>query len=112
MASSTEREATRANQQDHTERASAAGHELVWQLGENATRRGHAYFLVAECGHCGAVVTVGATWSSSYGSRDARAVPCSGPGTAVLTEIENARLSELVIAALADFAAEIPSDAS
>lgn len=60
-ASRAEREATRANQQEHDQRATADGHALVWCLGENATRRGHAYFLVGECGHCGAVVTVGAS---------------------------------------------------
>lgn len=107
MASAAEHESARANQREHDGRATAAGHALAWRMGENATRRGHAYFLVGECGRCGAVVTVGASWSSSYGSRDARDVPCSGPGTALLTEIENTRLSELVAEAVARFGEEI-----
>ncbi|MGQ0777190.1 MAG: hypothetical protein ACT4NY_22705 [Pseudonocardiales bacterium] len=79
------------------------GHAMIWQLGLNATHQGHAYHWVGRCGDCGAEVSVGARWSTCAGVRDARKVRCSGPGTAVLTEIEAARSGDLITAAVAEF---------
>jgi hypothetical protein len=98
--------AVKAARDEHDRAAAARGHALRWQLGENARRRGHAYFWRGRCGHCGAELSVGSAWSSG-GVRDARDVVCSGPGTAVLTEIEAGRVGELVAAAVADFGTEV-----
>jgi hypothetical protein len=50
---------------------------------------------------------IGSAWSSCGGVRDARHVGCSGPGTAVLTDIEEAHVADLFAAAVADFLWEI-----
>ncbi|NKQ59054.1 hypothetical protein HFP15_40050 [Amycolatopsis sp. K13G38] len=72
---------------------------------QGSRRRGHAYFWEGRCEHCGATVSVGSGWSSCPGVRDARHVACSGPGTAVLTEIEieTERAHELAAAAVREF---------
>ncbi len=102
-ASAAEVVAVKAARDEHDGAAAGRGHRLRWQLGENARRRGHAYFWEGRCEHCGATVSVGAGWSSCSGVRHARRVPCSGPGTAVLTEIETERAHELVAAAVREF---------
>jgi hypothetical protein len=107
VATRLDRESTEANRQTHDRRATAAGHTLRWRLGENATRRGHEYFKVGTCSQCAAEVSVGASWSSCSGVRDARRVPCSGPGTAVLTEIEAGRCADLFAGAVARFGRDV-----
>uniref|UniRef100_UPI003F49500E hypothetical protein n=1 Tax=Nonomuraea sp. CA-251285 TaxID=3240002 RepID=UPI003F49500E len=87
--------------------ARGLGHELTWRLGPNARRKGWAYHWIGDCVHCAATVSVGWGWSSCGGIRDARHVPCSGPGTAILTEIEAARSRELVAEAIAQFGREV-----
>lgn len=102
-ATADERRAALAVRDDHDREAARRGHVLRWRLGDNARRRGHAYFWEGRCEHCAAQISVGATWSSCPGVRDARKVACSGPGTAVLTEIEAGRASELVADAVTQF---------
>jgi hypothetical protein len=72
-------------------RAQALGHQMTWQAG----RSGTATVEHGRCGHCGAEAVAGPTWSTCGGVRDARKVRCSGPGTAVLTDIESGRAKEL-----------------
>jgi hypothetical protein len=79
------------------------GHAMDWHLGTNARRRGYACFWEGRCEHCGAEMSVASGWTSCPGVRDARHQPCSGPGTAVLTEIETGRVSQLIAAAVDEF---------
>lgn len=103
--------ATRAYVKESRDRwnidTTSRGHSMVWRLGPNANNRGHAYFFEGDCGHCGATMQIGHTWTSCSGVRDARDVACSGPGTAVLTEIEADRLHELCAPVIAEFAAVV-----
>lgn len=85
-----------AAREDWDLRARGRGHLLCWQLGATALRRGYAYVWDGRCGHCGAELTVGWSWTSCPGVRDARDVACSVPGTAVLTEIETERAGQLL----------------
>lgn len=100
-----------AAREEMTERAATQRHDVVWRLGPNATRRGYAYTWHGECRHCGARVTVGSAWSSCDGVRDVRTERCSGPGTAILTEIETTRVHELIADAVATFGAEVADNA-
>jgi len=101
-ATKTEVAEVKAARDDWDRRLTAAGHAMCWQLGANARRRGHAYFWDGYCAHCGAEISVGVCWTTA-GVRDARRVACSGPGTAVCTEIEAARVSEQIVAAVEVF---------
>lgn len=98
-----QRESAKAIRDEWDRRAAARGHQMVWRLGENARRRGYVYFFVGRCQRCGAEMTCDWSSTSCPGVRDARTTPCSGPGTAILTEIEAQRVSELVTGALIDF---------
>ncbi|MFD8492420.1 hypothetical protein [Amycolatopsis sp. NPDC059657] len=95
--------AVKATRDDYNQALTARGHAMRWRLGTNALRRGHAYFWEGRCVHCGAEMSIGSAWSSCGGVRDARDVACSGPGTAVLTEIETGRSADLVAAAVGEF---------
>lgn len=106
-ANSTQRAEADACRDEKDEEARALGHELVWALDPDAHRRAREYFWHGVCEHCGAEVTAGACWSSCPGVRDARRVGCSGPGTAVLTEVEAARFGELVADAVARFGGSV-----
>lgn len=103
MTTRIEQQSARANRDDYDRQLSAAGHRMQWKLGENSRRAEYAWFWEGHCSNCGAEMSVGATWSSCGGVRDARHVPCSGPGTDVLTVIEADRSAELTQAALDDF---------
>lgn len=98
--------AVKAMRDEYTETLAQRGHAIRWRLGVNARRRGHAYFWKGRCEHCGAEISVGDGWSSCPGVRDARRIPCSGPGTAVLTEIETAHVHEQVADAAVEFLRE------
>jgi hypothetical protein len=87
--------------QDMTERTAALGHTLTWK--RRPRPAGTALAFEGTCGDCGATVEIGASWSSCGTIRDARREQCSGPGTAVLTEIEADRSSELFGEAVADY---------
>lgn len=68
------------------------GHTLTWkQLPREA---GCALIFEGTCTGCGATVEVGNGSSSCATIRDARTATCSGPGTVVLTDIEQAHSSE------------------
>lgn len=75
------------------ERTAKLGHTLAWKR----LPRPAGTLLVFEgtCTDCGATVTIDRTSSSAGSSpRCARDVECTGPGTAVLTEIEQKHASE------------------
>lgn len=111
MASRDEIAAVTATRDDLDTFARALGHQLTWRLGEHPLRRGYAYRWDARCEHCGAAVSAFRCGSSCLGIRDARHDPCSGPGTAVLTEIEEHRVGELITQAVRNFGWAItPSD--
>ncbi len=93
--------------EDWDTRARDRGHLLRWRLGPTARRRGFAYVWEGRCEHCGAEVTVGRSWSSCPRVRDARRVACSGPGTAVLTEIETEQARTRCGEAIADYLAVV-----
>lgn len=103
MTSRTEREDCDWQRDRQDEKCTGLGHDMAWELGPNSRRRGHAYHWLGRCRHDGAEITVGASWTSCGGIRDARKVRCSGPGTAVLTEIEAERANQLVNAAVAGY---------
>jgi hypothetical protein len=107
MASRAEREGAKLERDEQDRAAAGRGHKLAWQLGENANKAGHAYFFEGTCEHCGAVVMVGSAWTSSHGVLDARDALCSGPGTAVLAEIEAGRRAELFAEAVAQFGRDV-----
>lgn len=102
-----ERAEVLALREDRDARARDRGHLLRWRLGPTALRRGCAYLWDGRCEHCGAEVTVGRSWSSCSGVRDARRVACSGPGTAVLTEIETDQALSRCGEAIADYLAVV-----
>lgn len=73
---------------DADKEATAAGHHLDWtemQGGWSGT-----------CGDCGANVVAFAGGTSSRSTRDARTADCGGPGTSILTQIEDERFAQLV----------------
>ena len=70
------------------------GHTLTWKRLPRESKD-HALVFEGTCTDCGATVCIDRYASSTTGIRDARNEACSGPGTAVLTEIEQERASEL-----------------
>ena len=107
MASRTDREGAKFTRDDIDRKATALGHAMTWKLAPNSTRKGHCYYFLGECGNCGAQASAGSMWSSCQGIRAARHEPCGGPGTAILTQIEADRVSELIAPAIAEFAATV-----
>lgn len=103
-----QREGTKLNRDDHDARARALGHDVVWKLGPNATRKGHCYFFEGVCKHCHGTINVASSWTSCSNHVDLRSdKPCGGPGTHILTDIETARVSELLAPAFAEFAGHV-----
>lgn len=92
---------------DQDAKARGLGHTLTWTLGPNSHRKGCEYHWLGKCEDCAAEVSAGSCWSSCPGVRDARRDRCSGPGTAVLTEIETARVGELAAGAVSGFGARM-----
>jgi hypothetical protein len=70
-ASSREIRDVKASCQEWTTKAAQLGHDLVWKLGENATKAGYGYFRVGTCTRCAAEIKVGLT--------------CETPSTAAAT---------------------------
>lgn len=66
----------KASRDDHHRSATARGHRMTWREGENARRRGHAYFLLGTCALCLGTIVVGSGYSSSQGPTDARKTRC------------------------------------
>jgi hypothetical protein len=79
--------------------ATNAGHKLDW----TEIKGGWS----GTCGDCGANATAFPMGSSSQSVRDARSATCSGPGTAILTEIENDHFAEFVDEAVGQFGAAL-----
>lgn len=107
MASRSEMQSADGTRDDVDARARRLGHDMTWQLGPNARRRGHAYFWRGTCTNCAATVDAGDMYSSCSGIRDARKVACSGPGTAVLTEVEADHVRAQVASAARQFDREV-----
>jgi hypothetical protein len=103
MASRSDRIAAEGCRDDLDQRAQVLGHSMTWELGADSTRRGCCYHFVGRCEDCGAMATAMPSGSSCPTVRDARKVPCNGPGTAILTEIEESRSADLIAGAVAAF---------
>ena len=78
------------------------GHTLTWKRLPRESKN-HALVFEGTCADCGATVCIDRYASSTTGIRDARNESCSGPGTAVLTDIEQERASELFADAVGDY---------
>jgi len=89
--------------QHMNETAAANGHALTWKRLPRPSRD-HALVYEGTCTDCAATVEIGNGWSSCATIRNARNETCSGPGTAVLTEVEATRASELFAEALSEYA--------
>lgn len=100
MASKMDREGAKYTRDNLDAEAAARGHLVAWKLAPNATRKGHCYYFIGTCEHCGGNAHAGSTFSSCTSVVDLRHDPCGGPGTYVLTEIEQARVSELIAPAI------------
>lgn len=107
MTTKDEKHGVELGRQDMDKRCSKAGHTMAWKLAPNANRKGWAYYFLGDCTDCGATVSTGSAWSSCSGVRDARHTHCSGPGTSILTAIEQARLHDLTAAAIRRFGRDI-----
>jgi hypothetical protein len=94
------------SKQDMTERAATLGHTLTWKRLPRPTKD-HALVFEGTCADCGATVQIGRTWSSCGTIRNARDETCSGPGTTVLTEIEQGRASELFAEAVGEYVQDL-----
>lgn len=103
MASRSDREAAAGCRDDLDQRAQVLGHSMIWELGAESNKRGHCYHFVGRCSDCGAMASAFRGGSSCPSVRDARKVACSGPGTAILTEIEESRSADLIAGAVAAF---------
>lgn len=88
--------------QDMNETAGRNGHTLTWKQMPRPTRE-HALYFEGTCTDCGATVQIGSGWSSCRTIRDARNETCSGPGTAVLAEVEQNRADELAGDAIGEY---------
>lgn len=88
--------------QHMNERATKLGHRpLTWeQLPRPA---GTALIFKGTCTDCGATIQIDRSGSSSSTTRNARDDACTGPGTAILTEIEQDRSDELIGEAIGEY---------
>lgn len=82
--------------------AGSNGHTLTWKRLPRPSKE-HALVFEGTCTDCGATVNIGSGWSSCSTIRNARDEQCSGPGTAVLTEVEQERSTELVGEAIGEY---------
>ena len=90
------------SQQHINETAANNGHTLTWKRLPRPTKD-HCLVFEGTCTDCGATVCIDRYASSTTGVRDARNDTCTGPGTTVLTEIEQARASELFREAVGEY---------
>ena len=72
--------------QEWDAKAKLVGHQLDWDLTENATKAGWAYARIGTCTRCGADIEVGLTWTSSTQLRDVRTLSCPGTTDQTLPE--------------------------
>jgi hypothetical protein len=86
---------------DMNETAVGNGHAITWK--RLPRDPGCALVFEATCGDCGATVCIGELWSSCGTIRDARRTRCSGPGTAILTDIEAERDADVFSGLLDDY---------
>lgn len=84
------------------EMAGANGHTLTWKRLPRESKD-HALIFEGTCGDCGATVLIDRYASSCATIRDARNETCSGPGTAVLTAIEEKQASKQFTAMVGDY---------
>ncbi|MGW2520489.1 hypothetical protein ACWC09_26440 [Streptomyces sp. NPDC001617] len=82
------------------------GHTLTWKRLPRESRD-HALIFEGTCTDCGATVSIDRYSSSTTSIRDARNDTCTGPGTTVLTEIEQARASELFREAVGEYVQDL-----
>lgn len=90
------------SKQHMNETAEANGHTLTWKRQPRPSKE-HALVFEGTCTDCGATVQIGNGWSSCATIRNARDEQCTGVGTAVLTEIEQERASELFADAAGEY---------
>ncbi|GAA3808622.1 hypothetical protein ACFQ0G_53210 [Streptomyces chiangmaiensis] len=88
--------------QHMNEVASKNGHTLTWKRLPRESKD-HALVFEGTCTDCGATVEIGRGWSSCATIRNARDEACSGPGTALLTAVEQERASELFAEAVGEY---------
>jgi hypothetical protein len=91
------------SKQHMNETAETSGHTLTWKR-QPRPSKDHALVFEGTCTDCGATVQIGNGWSSCATIRNARDELCTGTGTAVLTEIEQERASELFADAVDEYA--------
>lgn len=103
MASRLQREEAQYTRDRMDQQARGLGHQLDWRPEPGCWRKGRAYRLVGTCVHCAGNVIAGVMHSSCTSVVDCRRDRCGGPGTYVLTEIEQNRCRELVADAVAEF---------
>jgi hypothetical protein len=95
-----ERAAEAAWSRDHVNSiATNGGHKLDWEQIQGGWS--------GTCGDCGANATAFVGGSSSRSVRDARSYECSGPATAILTEIEDDHFAEFLDEAVGQFGASL-----
>ncbi|MFI1485716.1 hypothetical protein [Streptomyces sp. NPDC020747] len=82
--------------------AGANGHTLTWKRLPRE-HSGCALIFEGTCTDCGATVQIDRYASTCATIRNARDEQCSGPGTAVLTEVEQQRSSELAGEAVGEY---------
>ncbi|MFE9769499.1 hypothetical protein ACFYPC_34110 [Streptomyces sp. NPDC005808] len=92
--------------QHMNEVAGENGHTLTWKRLPRKSKD-HALVFEGTCGDCGATVEIGNGWSSCATIRNARDEACSGPGTAVLTQVEQERASELFAEAVGEYVQDL-----
>lgn len=88
--------------QDMNETAEANGHTLTWKRLPRPSKE-HALCFEGTCTDCGATVTIGSMWSSCASIRDARNSTCSGPGTAIVTDVEQDHADDVAAEAIGEY---------
>ena len=104
MATRDDKEGARFTRDNLDKTAQSLKHDLTWALAPDSNRKGHAYYFIGTCGNCGGNAHAAALWSSTSSVVDVRTATCGGPGTWILTEIEQARASERAVLAIAAYA--------
>jgi hypothetical protein len=108
VATKSDREGAKLNRDEYSDRLAHLGHDVIWKLAPNASRKGYCYFFQGACRNCHGTINVASLWSSCSNVIDLRAdKPCSGAGTGVLTDIEDARVAELIAPAITEFATAV-----
>ncbi|MFF7527330.1 hypothetical protein [Streptomyces pseudovenezuelae] len=82
------------------------GHTLTWKRLPRPSKN-HALIFEGTCTDCGATVQIDRYASTCATIRDARNETCSGPGTTVLTEVEQERASELFAEAVGQYVQDL-----